>query len=218
MDSAAPGESFSSPNAKVFLQSLQAGADGKRVRVTLSDGSSFFLLPEQVMELRLAEGMELDDSLFLLLCAEDEYLRCRDKALDLLNRRDHAESELRRKLLQRTFSSPAIDRTITRLRELKLIDDYRFAEAWLLSRINRKAEGRAKLTALLHQKGISRGVLEKLLELHFGEEEENRALRRAFEKLSGAKKGDCRSAAAALLRKGFPKSRVFRLLEDFFSE
>lgn len=213
MVSEAPGESFSSPNVKVFLQSLQAGADGKRVRVTLSDGSSFFLLPEQLLDLALTEGMEVDEPLRDLLVREDEYLRCWNKALDLLDRRDHSEVELRRKLMQRTFSPSAIDRAATRLQELNLLDDRRFTESWLLSRINRKAEGRAKLSALLQGKGVSRTLVEEMLQLHYREEDEEEALRRAWGKLTRTGKGSYRSAAAALLRKGFPRARVFRFLE-----
>ena len=68
----------------------------------------------------------------------------RNKALDLLARREHSVAELRAKLLVREFDSASIDEAIDQLVGEGLVSDARFADAFVtvisLVRIKRCAE------------------------------------------------------------------------------
>ena len=54
------------------------------------------------------------------------------------------------------------------------------------------------------------------VETCFSEAEEDKALERAAEKLVLKSSATARSAAASLMRKGFPGAKVFRIVEKFF--
>ena len=57
-----------------------------------------------------------------------------NKALDLLSRREHSSKEIREKLLLRFDDNIIINSVITKLEENNLINDTRFAEAYVSSR------------------------------------------------------------------------------------
>ncbi|MCA9793753.1 MAG: regulatory protein RecX [Candidatus Eremiobacteraeota bacterium] len=75
------------------------------------------------------------------------------KALDLLSRRDHSRQQLRLKLLQRGATHEDVEGLLGRLAERGLLDERRFADAFIRSRV-RKGLGRQRL----RQELISRGL------------------------------------------------------------
>jgi regulatory protein len=201
----------------VVLQRLREGVEGRGVCLTFSDGSSFFVPIETIPELHLSPGLELDEDLFALLQEESLYFMGKEKALDLLGRRDHSCGELRIKLMQRDYPPRIIDRIIQRMKELGLLDDARFASSWIALRTRRHCEGRIKLLASLSRKGVERAVAEDALNHHFSDQEEDEALQRAADQLLTRSSATARSVTAALLRKGFPQGKVYRIIEKNFT-
>jgi regulatory protein len=200
----------------VILERLRAGAGEKGVQVTLSNGSSFFVPADAVLSLGLLEGMEIGEELYYALEREAAYLAAWEKALDLLARRDHSRFELSRKLRQRDFEENVVDRVLGKLEGLRYVDDKRFAQLWVESRISKKPEGRAKLLSGLASRGVDRSIAMEAVATCFSEAEEDEALERAAEKLVLKSSATARSAAASLMRKGFPGAKVFRIVEKFF--
>jgi regulatory protein len=200
----------------VVLDRLRAGAGEKGVQVTLSNGSSFFVPADAVLSLGLLEGMEIGEELYYALEREAAYLAAWEKALDLLARRDHSRFELSRKLRQRDFPESVVERVLGKLEGLHYVDDKRFAQLWVDSRISKKPEGRAKLLSGLSSRGVDRIVAMEAVESCFSEEDEDMALERAAEKLASKSSANARSATASLIRKGFSGSKVFRIVEKFF--
>lgn len=88
----------------------------------------------------------------------EEARRAYQKALFLLERRDHTEAELRQKLKNKEFTQDSIDVTIERLKEYKFIDDRRFAEQYL--RYHMGEQSRRTLSLKLLQKGIRSDLFE----------------------------------------------------------
>ncbi len=186
------------------------------MQVTLSNGSSFFVPADAVLSLGLLEGMEIGEELYYALEREAAYLAAWEKALDLLARRDHSRFELSRKLRQRDFEENVVERVLGKLEGLRYIDDKRFAQLWVESRISKKPEGRAKLLSGLASRGVDRSIAMEAVATCFSEAEEDEALERAAEKLVLKSSATARSAAASLMRKGFPGAKVFRIVEKFF--
>jgi len=85
----------------------------------------------------------------------------RNKALDLLSRREHSVAELRAKLVVRDFDPDAIDVAIDTLVCEGLISDDRFASVFIASRV-RKGQGPIRIRGELKQ----RGVADDLIALH----------------------------------------------------
>jgi regulatory protein len=85
----------------------------------------------------------------------------RNKALDLLSRREHSVAELRAKLVTRNFDPDTIDVVIDTLVHDGLLSDDRFAAGFVTSRI-RKGQGPIRIRGELKQ----RGVADELIALH----------------------------------------------------
>ena len=82
----------------------------------------------------------------------------RNKALDLLARREHSVAELRAKLLAREFAADSTDEAIDQLVREGLVSDERFAEAFVAARA-RKGQGPVKIRAELAQRGVAEGLI-----------------------------------------------------------
>ena len=86
----------------------------------------------------------------------------RNKAMDLLARREHSELELRRKLQSREFDADMIDAAIEGLKRDNLLSDERFAEAYVNQRFN-AGYGPFKIRYELAQKGVADALVETCL-------------------------------------------------------
>jgi len=87
----------------------------------------------------------------------------RNKAMDLLARREHSEYELRQKLKSRDYDVEAIDAVLQGLKQNKLLSDTRFAEAYVNHRFN-AGVGPVKIRYELRQKGITEVLADEFLE------------------------------------------------------
>src|SRR5262249_11427523 len=83
-------------------------------------------------------------------------------ALKLLAVRSGSEADLRARLFEKQpGDSRAIDACMTRLKELGLVDDLRFAESYARSRIAIKAVGRSRLARELAARRVDRETIRK---------------------------------------------------------
>ena len=87
----------------------------------------------------------------------------RNKAMDLLARREHSEQELRQKLKTRDFDADAIDEALQALQDDNLQSDERFAESYVHHRFN-AGLGPLKIRHELRQKGVSETLIDEFLE------------------------------------------------------
>ncbi len=89
----------------------------------------------------------------------------RNKAMDLLARREHAVAELRRKLQAhvegrgkaRNLDADAIDEVLARLQDEGLLSDERFTEAFVRYRSN-GGHGPQRIQAELRERGVSEKI------------------------------------------------------------
>ena len=87
----------------------------------------------------------------------------RNKAMDLLARREHSEQELRQKLKTRAYDADAIDEVLQALKADRLQSDERFTESYVNHRFN-AGVGPLKIRYELRQKGVSDGLVDVFLE------------------------------------------------------
>ena len=142
------------------------------------------------------------------------------KALFILERRDHTEKELQKKLRDKDFSQECIAVAMERLKEYGLIDDRRFTEQYL--RYRSVNHSKRVLSMKLLQKGIHTELFESVyeeLKRESGTEPEQEALKQAVEALlrKAERKGysvgnlpndEKNRMVAALYRKGFSVTRI----------
>ena len=95
---------------------------------------------------------------------EPDFATIYNKSLDLLSRREHSTFELIQKLKKRYGSSNLIDDVIIRLQESNLLDDQRFAEAYIKVRA-RKGFGPRRIDAELQQRKVSEAIINQELSM-----------------------------------------------------
>lgn len=211
MDRKAHVESSSSQNVnqKVFGH-IERGAGGRGFRAVSTEGSSFFI-PRVVLErYGLAVGQGLAEEEYLRLEAESQLIEVKQKAVDLLARRDHSAQELRQKLSSRSFSPGVIEAVIEQLLGRGYLDDHRFALSFIRQRLSRKPESIPMLTALLQNKGVNQEIISQALE---ESDIDTRDLaRRAVNRYR--KRGDSdKRLIQRLCAKGFSYGEIKRALE-----
>ncbi len=130
-----------------------------------------------------------------------------NKALDLLSRREHSSKEIRDKLLLRFDDKIVINSVITKLKENNLINNTRFAEAYVSSR-KRKGFGPKKICFELLSKGVSESVANRIINEEGGWK---RAAKLVFTKKF--KNGLSSDVKDSLKQKSFLKNRGFGFKE-----
>lgn len=144
--------------------------------------------------------------------------KLRERAFDLLSRRDHSERELAKKLREKGAVLDEIPPLLEDLKERRFLDDARFAENFVRFRVG-KAWGLLRYRQELLVRGVGKNIIDTVLQdlPEVGEE----ALK---EKLSALVLREIRKGRpeqkimASFLRRGFSAGPVREVLRDLMSE
>jgi regulatory protein len=200
--------------AKTFITKIECLSD-ERIKLHTSHGASFVFRArylEGVAAETLCEGGEIGADVFERLLAASYAYLAEQKAFLLLNRGEQCEFLLRQKLLKKNFEPQACQKALDYLREQGLLDDSRFARAWLSERKGRKNEGRKRLEAELARRGIGREIIRAELDAFFRTHDETLILRAAYEKALRLKKSP-RTIDRYLMRQGFSFAQIRRITQ-----
>ena len=137
-----------------------------------------------------------------------------NKALDILSRREHSAKELIFKLEKKFDSTEEIFLTVSKLKKNNLLNDFRYAEAYVVAR-KRKGFGPKKIKFELLSKGIDESDIHKVLSEEGGWK---KAAKNAFDKKF--KNGPSAETNEKLKQKSFMKNRgfTFQEIESVFSD
>lgn len=139
------------------------------------------------------------------------------RAVRILTVRDHSEHEIRERLAAAGASASTIDATVRRLRQLRYLDDRRFAHGAAESAA-RRGHGSERVRAELTAKGVAEPLVEEAVRAAFTDETElaRQALARRYPTVVQAPAARAK-AARFLLRQGFPEAIVSAVLgEEFY--
>ena len=148
----------------------------------------------------------------------EEKKRARKKAMRLLERMDRTEKGLKEKLTQAGFSGEAAEDAVSYVKEYGYINDQRYAENYIFSRIREKS--RQRIFQELYQKGVARETAEKAWETVFSLEQpdERELLRSTVEKKyapgTELDEKQMRRLYGYLVRRGFRWEDISYVLED----
>ena len=212
-------EDSSSPSDNLKLvQADRTGTAGERIKLQFSDGSCFFVTDSDLQDigvsvLELVSGLELAGAVIHRLKHSSLVRQVREKALDLLARAPHTTFSLRMKLHKRNFESRAVEEVLQFLKRQEYLDDRRYAEDWLRSRIERRPEGRAVLIAGLLRKGVPREIAEGSVNRYLTPALERENAVRALEKLKRSGETDPAKLRRKLRARGFSFPLIRRVVE-----
>ena len=181
----------------------------------LDNGEELILYRSELRALSLSGQMELPEELYRKIMDEIIGLRAKKRAMHLLERMDRTEKQLYDKLLQSGYPQECIENAILYVKKYHYIDDRRYASNYIRCYQDRKS--RLRMQQDLLRKGVSRALIEEVLEEEFQADEriQIRSLleKRGFDATECDEKEQQR-CYQFLMRRGFKSSDILKVMRD----
>lgn len=163
----------------------------------------------------VSRGMEITEEQADRLIRRNDVRRARERALYLLESREHSYSELFDKL-EKNYSEDICFEVCNKLSELGLIDDRRYAAKLCRQLFEVKKLGEYRVRQEMRMKGIPREIIEETIE-EFSEEDDSFArleelVEKKYERYLVDRKG-VNKVKGALARKGYSYSEIKEVLD-----
>jgi regulatory protein len=182
-----------------------------RYNIFVDGKYSFSLDEQQVLDLQVKVGREINDQDLTELKAESDFGKKYARAFELILRRSRSEKEIRDYAWRKKWEPEETSRIIEKLISKKYLDDEKFAASWVRTRAILKHVSRRKLILELRQKGVSSDIIEQAI----GQSEdynEAQALNELIEK-KRTRYADQQKFMAYLLRQGFGYDEIKQALK-----
>lgn len=135
---------------------------GGRRKIILDTDESFVLYKGELSKMHIFENDELAEKDYNKIINEILPKRAKLRGLNLLKSRPYTEYEIRQKYKDGGYPSEVIETAIIYLKELKLINDSEYCRIYMTYKSASKS--RKRMYNDLSQKGVSREVIEKVME------------------------------------------------------
>jgi regulatory protein len=189
----------------------------ERVNVFL-DGEFAFGL-SRIVAAWLEVGQELSEEKIARLQGEDTREVAYQQALNFLNYRPRSEAEVRRNLEEHEFSEEIIAEVLERLRQARLLDDTRFARAWVENRSEFRPRSRRALALEMRRRGLDDPAITEALEQVDDDAMAYQAAIKQSRKIKSADWLDFRQKLSSFLaRRGFPYDVILPTVKRVWSE
>lgn len=143
----------------------------QKYRIFLDGESAFTVYKGELSRYHLEEGAVLPPEVYEELVNGVLKKRATLRAMHILERTDKTEAQLRKKLEESEYPKEAVESAIAYVTSYGYLDDRRYAKHYI--EWKKKGKGKARLKMELVQKGISREIIEEVLEsTDFGETRE----------------------------------------------
>ena len=131
----------------------------------------------------LASGDDVTEKQIEEIRGFDEYIYGKRIAFDYLSYRIRTISEIKKRLKKAKLQEETIEKVITHLKELKLVDDEAFARQLVAEKIKNKPSGKRMIEKKLYEMGIPKQVGESVLDELMDEETEKSLAVKVYDKL-----------------------------------
>ena len=193
---------------------------GSMMCVELSGGGlaqemKIYIHSEIIRKYNVAKGMELSEEEADRLIYENDLRRARERALYLMESRDHSYRELFDKL-EKNYSEDICFEVCNRLAEIGVINDRRYAEKLCRQLFEVKKLGRYRVKQEMRLKGLGSEIIEEAME-NFLEEDEpferlEKLVEQKYERYLTDRKG-VEKVKNALARKGYSFGEIKEVLD-----
>lgn len=193
---------------------------GSMMCVELSGGGlaqemKIYIHSEIIRKYNVAKGMELSEEEADRLIYENDLRRARERALYLMESRDHSYRELFDKL-EKNYSEDICFEVCNRLAEIGVINDRRYAEKLCRHLFEVKKLGRYRVKQEMRLKGLGSEIIEEAME-NFSEEDEpferlEKLVEQKYERYLTDRKG-VEKVKNALARKGYSFGEIKEVLD-----
>jgi regulatory protein len=129
----------------------------KRVNVFIDEEFSFGCDAELIYRYGLRKDEKVDVEKIKTIIEEEDFVKCKNAALKIIERTYKTEKEIRDKLIAKAFPENLIKRTLEFLKEYNFLDDKLYTEMYLKDKIGN--QGKNKIYYSLLRKGVSEELL-----------------------------------------------------------
>lgn len=193
---------------------------GSMMCVELSGGGlaremKIYIHSEIIRKYNVAKGMELSEEEADRLIYENDLRRARERALYLMESRDHSYRELFDKL-EKNYSEDICFEVCNRLAEIGVINDRRYAEKLCRQLFEVKKLGRYRVKQEMRLKGLGSEIIEEAME-NFSEDDDSferleKLVEQKYERYLTDRKG-VEKVKNALARKGYSFGEIKEVLD-----
>lgn len=181
----------------------------------LAQEMKIYIHSEIIRKYNVAKGMELSEEEADRLIYENDLRRARERALYLMESRDHSYRELFDKL-EKNYSEDICFEVCNRLAEIGVINDRRYAEKLCRQLFEVKKLGRYRVKQEMRLKGLGSEIIEEAIE-NFSEEDEpferlEKLVEQKYERYLTDRKG-VEKVRNALARKGYSFGEIKEVLD-----
>ncbi len=193
-----------------------------RVSIYLDDSYAFGIDLNIMIKYSLKKNMALDDDFVEEILKSEEEINVYNHALSILSRSVKSEKQLREKLKEKGFDQQFTENAITKLKSQRYLDDEKFCELLINSKINSSGQGKRRIKEALYEKGVHRDIIEEKMSMMSDEDELERARLLGAKKLSTLKEEDMRKKyiklSGYLINKGFEYSTVKKAVSQLIDK
>ena len=176
----------------------------------------------ELREYDIKSGNEISESVYESIKSEVLSKRAKLRAMNLLQKKDYTEKQLRDKLQEGLYSQELIDEAINYVKSYRYLDDERFARDYITYHMEMRSRNR--ILQDLTGKGISKDVTISIMDELYSESEEisgdieteqiNKLLiKKHFDKDMDYK--DKQKIMGFLVRRGYTMDSIRRAMEEF---
>ncbi len=191
----------------------------KKNRVNIYIDGEFLLglYKDTVIKYHLYENKEITPEEISSIKKFEEFTDAKEKVLNFISYRERSRKEIKDYLSNKEISLVITNKVLNDLENANLIDDRRFAAAWIKNRNKINPKGNFALKMELKEKGIEENEIEKLLEDVDEKENARKALKKAVKKY-GKEISAKKKILEYLQRRGFKINAAIEVLDELYSE
>lgn len=130
-----------------------------RANIYIDNEYAFSLSCELVYKEGLKVNEKIDIEKIKVIAKKDNYLKCKNTALRIVEKTFKSEKELKDKLILKGYDSEAIDKTISFLKEYNFLSDNNYAKMYVKDKS--RVQGKNKIKFDLIKKGINDNIIEE---------------------------------------------------------
>lgn len=172
-----------------------------RVNVYVNEEFLFACSAEIIYNYGLKSREKIDIDKIKIIIEEDNYIKCKNNALHIIEKAYKTEKQIVEKLLVKGYEKTTIDKVILFLKEYNFLDDSKFAEMYIKEKLG--SQGRNKIKYSLIQKGLDESIIKEKLQNIDKEKEED-----SLEKLG-------RSKYEQLIKREEDTRKIYKKLGDY---
>ena len=187
----------------------------QKYRIFLDGESAFTVYKGELSRYHLEEGAVLPPEVYEELVNGVLKKRATLRAMHILERTDKTEAQLRKKLEESEYPKEAVESAIAYVTSYGYLDDRRYAKHYI--EWKKQGQGKARLKMELVQKGISREIIEEVLEsTDFGETREmiRQIILKKRKTNIPMNEKEKQRLYGFLMRKGFPSSDILAVMRE----